>query len=373
MKNFKAGDSVKLIFTGEIGVVRHWQDAETLIVAIDKVEFPVFAEFLEKISPIAAQQSAPPSIALPKPAVVVQPQQALLAEQMRAISDTAAHNQQQTDRGLTVALQPFYHEDLTVAYFLIHLINDSGMPLQFSYDMYLDDDDETSLFSLTKPIAGRQSMILNSLDADQINEKPELLFRFTHLLQPLPASYIPQFERSIKPKARMLRHDPVEFSRIDGRAYLHTIEHYLPQTTPPPALDKANEQRHISPNESDVLKEKWLEKRMFGNETPPPAPQRLNINAHLREIDLHIETLMPSHQHLPKNEILRVQMRAFEKSLDEAIKRRERSMVVIHGLGKGKLREEVMRMLREYKEVAHFKNELHPKYGYGATEISFEY
>ena len=48
-------------------------------------------------------------------------------------------------------------------------------------------------------------------------------------------------------------------------------------------------------------------------------------------------------------------------------------MIVIHGLGKGKLREEVMRLLREYKEVAHFKNEYHPKYGFGATEISFEY
>ena len=48
-------------------------------------------------------------------------------------------------------------------------------------------------------------------------------------------------------------------------------------------------------------------------------------------------------------------------------------MVVIHGLGKGKLREEVHAILKQMPEIGRFKNEWSGKYGFGATEIYFKY
>ena len=368
MKHLSTGDKVKLIFTGEIGVVQHWQDAETVLVKVDKVEFPVFVEFLEKIETPKADKKAEKEVLLPPPPkanIVVQPNTAKVIEKIKAMGIQSPPDTL-PDKGITLAMQPFYHQDLTVAYFLIHLINDSGKALQFDYTLYQDGEEK---FNFTKPIGGRETMILNSIDADELNEKPELLFKFKHLSQALPKQYIANFEQVVHPKARMLRNDPIETPKINGAAYLYVLEHTLPQTTVAPA--------HIKPEVHKPIDPKHLQQQLITKKTPEqlPKPQteRLEINANIREIDLHIETLLTAYKHLPKNEILRVQLKHFEISLDEAIKRRELSMIVIHGLGKGKLREEVMRLLREYKEVAHFKNEYHPKYGFGATEIAFEY
>ncbi|RQH21817.1 hypothetical protein D5R40_31195 [Okeania hirsuta] len=44
---------------------------------------------------------------------------------------------------------------------------------------------------------------------------------------------------------------------------------------------------------------------------------------------------------------------------------------VIHGVGEGKLRNAIATRLIKYPEVVSFKNEFHPRYGFGATEIIF--
>jgi dsDNA-specific endonuclease/ATPase MutS2 len=52
---------------------------------------------------------------------------------------------------------------------------------------------------------------------------------------------------------------------------------------------------------------------------------------------------------------------------------RQPSLVVIHGLGSGKLRDEIHELLRHKKEVKTFVNQYHASYGYGATEIYLDY
>ncbi|MBK8471414.1 MAG: Smr/MutS family protein [Sphingobacteriales bacterium] len=57
--------------------------------------------------------------------------------------------------------------------------------------------------------------------------------------------------------------------------------------------------------------------------------------------------------------------------MEEAIRRREGIMVVIHGLGKSKLKQEIWKLLLEYTEVAHFDNDYDHRFGFGATLIEF--
>ncbi|HMW26356.1 MAG TPA: hypothetical protein PKC51_06935 [Ferruginibacter sp.] len=45
----------------------------------------------------------------------------------------------------------------------------------------------------------------------------------------------------------------------------------------------------------------------------------------------------------------------------------------MHGVGEGRLRDEIHDILRLKKEVKSFVNQYHHLYGYGATEIFFEY
>ena len=49
------------------------------------------------------------------------------------------------------------------------------------------------------------------------------------------------------------------------------------------------------------------------------------------------------------------------------------SLTVIHGVGEGVLKNEIHQLLKSRKVVSRFDNRYHPLYGYGATEIYFQY
>jgi dsDNA-specific endonuclease/ATPase MutS2 len=46
---------------------------------------------------------------------------------------------------------------------------------------------------------------------------------------------------------------------------------------------------------------------------------------------------------------------------------------VVHGIGKGKLKDEIHEILKTKKEVKSFINKYDSRFGYGATEILFQY
>lgn len=90
-------------------------------------------------------------------------------------------------------------------------------------------------------------------------------------------------------------------------------------------------------------------------------------------VDLHIEKLMDNWQSLSNAEILDIQLREFEKWYELALAHRQPNLIVIHGVGSGRLRDEIHDVLRLKKEVKTFVNQYHPSFGYGATEIYFQY
>ncbi|WP_118976181.1 Smr/MutS family protein [Taibaiella koreensis] len=91
------------------------------------------------------------------------------------------------------------------------------------------------------------------------------------------------------------------------------------------------------------------------------------------EIDLHIEALVADTRGLSNFEMLTIQMEAFGDALDEAMRNHQQSLVVIHGVGKGRLKEEIHQVLRETAAVDFFQHDWNPRYGYGATEIFFRH
>lgn len=89
------------------------------------------------------------------------------------------------------------------------------------------------------------------------------------------------------------------------------------------------------------------------------------------ELDLHIESLTEHYQKLSSLDILKVQIRHVERYIAEAIKLGVDHVYLIHGLGTGRLREEIHHRLKLYPQISSFKNEYHPLYGWGATEVIF--
>jgi hypothetical protein len=90
-------------------------------------------------------------------------------------------------------------------------------------------------------------------------------------------------------------------------------------------------------------------------------------------VDLHIEKLIDNWKGLSNFEILTIQLNHFEKYYQLAIAHRQPNLVVIHGVGTGKLRNEIHEILKTKKEVRTFANQYHERFGFGATEIYFQY
>jgi len=86
-------------------------------------------------------------------------------------------------------------------------------------------------------------------------------------------------------------------------------------------------------------------------------------------IDLHIEelTIFP-HQLSPK-EMLEIQIEHFEKSLSDALVSDVGKLIIIHGVGEGKLRTEIRQRLKETQHVKSYHPADHRRFGNGATEV----
>jgi len=86
------------------------------------------------------------------------------------------------------------------------------------------------------------------------------------------------------------------------------------------------------------------------------------------EIDLHIENLSDSWSGLSNFEIVTIQLSYFRKRLYRAFENNEEFLVVIHGVGKGVLKQEIDKYLSQFPNITVGPADV-KLYGMGATEI----
>jgi len=102
----------------------------------------------------------------------------------------------------------------------------------------------------------------------------------------------------------------------------------------------------------------------------------LNTRVHLETlaepvIDLHIKAIPGNTGNLKPEEILQAQMNLLHQKLDAAVIAGLPSMLIIHGLGKGRLRQRVHELLAGIKGIDSYSNHWMSGYGWGATEVIF--
>lgn len=86
-------------------------------------------------------------------------------------------------------------------------------------------------------------------------------------------------------------------------------------------------------------------------------------------VDLHLSSSKTGKGMIPETDALFHQMEEFERALDKAIASNKMEFRVIHGLGKGKLKQAIHKLLAAHPQVRSFTNDYHSKYGYGSTLI----
>jgi hypothetical protein len=231
----------------------------------------------------------------------------------------------------------------------IHLINQTDMGYKFEYSLDYFGDPSFELINQVNPY---QDFYIHDMPFENMNDSPSFNFVFS-LLQP-DKTKAESFETSLKLKPKQV------FSRIQE------IRQKGEATFSYKVLDKY----------PDRVIEERLDLSMLNNagyKIYSASSARQHLEPAKYELDLHIEKLTPDYRGLSNFEILTLQLQTLEKYLDLAVAHHQSSMIIIHGLGTGKLRDEIHEILRLRRDVKNFYNRYHPAYGYGATEVYFKY
>lgn len=228
----------------------------------------------------------------------------------------------------------------------VHLINRTELAYNFMYSLQFFGKPE---FDLRAEIIPFNDFYLHDVAFEDMNDSPLFGFEFS-LLNPdkKKADY---YEASVRLKPKQL-FDRIEQLKQKGEA---TFIYKLFDDYPPKPYDDIVETPVTRGAKIYSLKD-----------------IRQNIQPPRTVVDLHIEKLIDSWKHLSNGEILMMQLKEFEKWYELAVAHRQSQLIIIHGIGSGKLRDEIHELLRTRTEVKSFVNQYHPSFGYGATEIYFK-
>jgi hypothetical protein len=339
---YQPNDDIIILHTKEEGKVIEIINKNMLLVEvrgvrfpvyIDQVDFPYFHRFTNKKETSAKKSTKKYIDNIPKERNSVQPIN--------------------KEEGVWLSLIPKFtmdeFGDEVVEQFKLYLINKNNTGYKFDYKQEFFGEQE---FELKGEVLSHHDFYLHDIPFSDFNDNPSFNFDFS-LITP-DKTKTDHYETSIKLKPKLL------FQRIED----------MKQKNEPSLVFKL----------FDIYPQKQIEEKV---ELTPNIPKKNKaykaekIREHLEParsvVDLHIEKLTNDWQRLSNFEILAIQLKEFEKWYELAIAHRLPNLIIIHGVGTGKLRDEIHDILKTKKEVRTFVNQYDPRFGYGATEIFFQY
>lgn len=339
---YQQGDKVILVHSGEEAEIVEFINKEMALVDVNGVQFPVyldqldfpyFKQFTEKKKSVESQKK-------------------IYIDQVRA-EKKAPGSTFALATGVWLVFLPVYDKDVfdddVVDYFRIYLVNQTAIPYSFQYWLRLNGEVD---FELKNNIPVNSDLYLHDVPFEKLNDSPRFDFDFG--LQKPDNKKAPHFEASLKLKAKQI------FSKLE-EIRMKQVAHFsyaLFEEYPDKPEEEAVDLTQLSQAGFKIYGEGKI--------------HRHNLSAARSVIDLHIEKLTDSWQHLSNKQILDMQLKEFEKFYELALLHHLDRMIVVHGIGKGRLREDIHDLLRHKKEVKSFVNQYHAQFGFGSTEIFFK-
>lgn len=335
---YQPGDDIIILHTNEEGKVIEVLNNKMLLVEIrgvrfpvytDQVDFPYFKRFTQNQQTKKAEKKYIDNIPKEK-----KPVQLLVKEE-----------------GVYLSLIPKFTMDEfgddVVELFKLYLVNHNKTGYKFHYIQSFFGNEE---FELNGEILMRNDFYLHDIAFSDFNDNPSFSFDFS--LITADKTKAEHFETSVKLKPKQL------FQRIEE----------MKEKNEPSLVFKLFDIYPARQIEEKVeLPAKFLNK----NKAYKAGKIREHIEPPRSVVDLHIEKLASDWSRLSNFEILTLQINEFEKWYELALAHHLTSLIVIHGIGTGRLRDEIHEILKSKSEVKTFVNQYDPRFGYGATEIYF--
>ncbi len=334
---FSIGDRILLKQTDEEGFVTAYINDLMIEVEVNGTVFPVY---LADIDHPYLKWFTDKKKVKKKPAPV--------PEQLPV--EKATFPKERLAKGISLSFMPEYKttemEDM-VESLKIHLVNELPRDIHFHYEVKVN---EQSIFLHEGSMQAFSHMYLHKIPFELVHEKPSYNWTISdadsHLglneekgsLKIKPVKIFEQLH-SLQTKNEAM----FSYMLVQDFKKLEPKKKQEPLPTPPAAQAKR-------------------EKPKYGLQDIPRY-----------EIDLHIENIVPDMKGLSNADILHIQLEYLERYLRLAVNAKMDKVIVIHGLGRGVLKDAVHRILKETPEVGNFVNEWHGSYGYGATQVYFKY
>lgn len=342
---FEVGDIVVVKHSNEDGKVIEILADKMVLVEVRGVRFPAYTDQLD--FPYFKQFSS-------KKVVENKPPAKQYVDQLKREKTPPRYK---VAEGVWLLFFPVFYKDAlddeVVDQLKVYLVNQTDRALQFHF--WLNYAGEPSI-ELQNMVPALQDFYLLNIDFEDLSNNP--VFDFEWSLATPDKKMAEYFEASYKPKAKQV-FKQIEQLKMNGDAfYSHLLFAQYPQkqtmqqdvvtfTAPFAELSKAG---------FKVVVGKQVQP------TPPPPSV----------LDLHIEKLTDDFRHMTAYEKLTLQLRSFEKWLEQAELHYLKHVWVIHGVGSGRLRDEVHELLKHHPHIKSFVSQYHPWYGNGATEIYFK-
>jgi hypothetical protein len=118
------------------------------------------------------------------------------------------------------------------------------------------------------------------------------------------------------------------------------------------------------------INQQELEKAIKQKNTAQPLEPPQKSKPDLLEVDLHIEELVEDIRGLDNGQIFEIQKARFIIAMEHCLTSKTKRMVFIHGVGNGRLKHEVRRLLdTQYAGLVHYHDASFKEYGFGATMV----
>ncbi len=339
---YQVGDEIIVLLSNEEGRVVEIMNDQMVMIEVrgvkfpaymDQIDFPYFKRFTEK--KLFAKKPEPKVYVDQLPKEKPQPNQIKVAD------------------GVWLSFIPKFSlddfNDEVVDLLKIHLVNRTGRAYHFVYtQQFLGETD----FELRADIAAFHDFYLHDIPFERVNDSPSFAFDFS-LVNP-EKKKAPHFETQLKLKPKQVFKRIEEMKENNEPTLSYQLFTEYPEKTEEPYFELGS------------LAAK-------GFKVYEASKARQHMEPARSVVDLHIEKLTHNWEKLSNLEILGIQLNEFQKWYDLAIAHHQPSLIVIHGVGTGKLKDEIHDILKTKREVKTFINQYDPRFGYGATEIFFQY
>ena len=331
---YEVGDKITVLLTNEDGKVVEIMNEKMVMIEVKGVRFPAYMDQID--FPYFKMFSQPKSVV----------KKNIYVDNIKREKPT---KKQKVGDGVWLNFLPIYDKDIfeddVVEKLKVYLINQNEEAYNFNYDLMFIG---ASSFSLKNTVEGLSDFYLHDVSFEDMGEGPKFEFEFT-LKEPN--------------KKKAVAHEV--FYKINGKKLFKKIEE----------IQEKNEASFMAelfthyPEKLDDEKVDLSRLGSAGFRMYDAAKIRENLPLARTVVDLHIEKLTDFADTLSNFEMLSLQLDTFEKYYDLAVAHKQKSLVIIHGIGEGKLKDEIHDVLKMKKEVTSFVNQYHELYGYGATEI----